>query len=1025
VRPTGAGFSGANTQKKLKSQPLSQEDCFDILVVGADRLVLIAELFGYEVTIQERLTLLQSAAIRWKTSIINSGEFTEARCFSFLKYKSAAFFASHMQQELPDSSSFPSLRDKPQFLIGGTFYRWQKLLHHQSLTHPSPVTPWLEFLVSVSSGWKKGNKFPSPWLVKQGVVKTFKSLTRLVPPPAALKLSWADSEEKQDLAIDTFQRTERLYHELIRTVYELYESSAKSYQDSVDYPQPVFPTLSSTFDSSRKLLGGLGHLRKAAIFDISSLKDNFSYVNPQPYISVLVPRRYEEYDRHFGGADVIYDDSHVRLMSHALTRRVESVALSTSPRVSLVGLSEAFKVRVISKAPTASQYALRHIQKILWSTIESNPVFTLIGEPVSELLIQSQIGVPQGGETLFSIDYSDATNSLTSAVSDQVIYALARCFLPDSPDGMISSEPERAALILSMQSMMTKHLIEDPDSQDTKPQTAGQLMGSVISFPILCIINIAICRMALEEAHGKVYNIDSRLPILINGDDGLIRAKQSFGPIWEKTAAIAGLKSSVGKTFVSTKFCQVNSVTYLLLSKEDAEISVGLPTGIAPDSKQIARRVRFKRIPFVNLGLLYGSPRSLQPEDRDKPPSLALLPALNSELIRMAPEHMSDRIGNLFLRIHRDVLQQAAGVPWFIPQYFGGLGLHGVPRDVDFEYAIYLMRVMKKIPDDKRPRTLDAEPLTRLRTFIDRKFKLNRLPNRYLSDEQHDESETVRTMMLQTLIFDKDPNVHNFFNIHNTPGGLNLIGEPEPDGKEINKDDFAEVIRFNTHFYQRHVRKACHSLENNFIPFIQYIIEEGVNAGTISERRARPSDLPLLLKDFKLPHYGPYLKLRSSLSSKRSRISPLRVASPISSSRLLAAEEDLMYQTADFGELLDTNGLPPATTLRRAEFEVDNLSSSSTYFTDRVTTESKQEPATVTAELADHTNYAGPVSKMNRSNYKKYLQESTDELRREHPEYFNFSDPKPIPTGSFQESPVAWMAAAAVGSLVGLKVLFG
>jgi hypothetical protein len=95
----------------------------------------------------------------------------------------------------------------------------------------------------------------------------------------------------------------------------------------------------------------------------------------------------------------------------------------------------------------------------------------------------------------------------------------------------------------------------------------GQLMGHPLSFPLLCVVNLAVYRCALKRyaaKHGKSHSWLRRhwSAVLINGDDVLFKCDRALYEIWRSTAADAGLKISVGKNYLSPDSCMINSQVF-------------------------------------------------------------------------------------------------------------------------------------------------------------------------------------------------------------------------------------------------------------------------------------------------------------------------------------------------------------------------------------------------------------------------------------------------------------------------------
>jgi hypothetical protein len=98
-------------------------------------------------------------------------------------------------------------------------------------------------------------------------------------------------------------------------------------------------------------------------------------------------------------------------------------------------------------------------------------------------------------------------------------------------------------------------------------QKNGQLMGHPLSFPILCVINLAGLSCAINRGIARgVISREDRPKILsmtkINGDDILFPCPPALCRIWEDTAAELGLVLSTGKSYASKDFAMVNNVMF-------------------------------------------------------------------------------------------------------------------------------------------------------------------------------------------------------------------------------------------------------------------------------------------------------------------------------------------------------------------------------------------------------------------------------------------------------------------------------
>lgn len=82
------------------------------------------------------------------------------------------------------------------------------------------------------------------------------------------------------------------------------------------------------------------------------------------------------------------------------------------------------------------------------------------------------------------------------------------------------------------------------------PQRRGQLMGSLLSFPLLCLINYLTFRYAIRRRG---------VPVRINGDDIVFRCRPSELVRWESEVGSSGLVLSKGKTLVARSTFSLNS----------------------------------------------------------------------------------------------------------------------------------------------------------------------------------------------------------------------------------------------------------------------------------------------------------------------------------------------------------------------------------------------------------------------------------------------------------------------------------
>jgi len=141
------------------------------------------------------------------------------------------------------------------------------------------------------------------------------------------------------------------------------------------------------------------------------------------------------------------------------------------------------------------------------------------------------------GEVLTSGDYKSATDNLSIEVAEMIIATICASTVS------VPQSVMKAAL-----DIMRPNLYNLENNIDFVPRV-GQMMGSYLSFPLLCIQN----RMAFLWAGGR------GLPCKINGDDILFRSKPEFSRQWMDVVSQLGLEVEKTKTSVSAEYGSLNS----------------------------------------------------------------------------------------------------------------------------------------------------------------------------------------------------------------------------------------------------------------------------------------------------------------------------------------------------------------------------------------------------------------------------------------------------------------------------------
>jgi hypothetical protein len=308
---------------------------------------------------------------------------------------------------------------------------------------------------------------------------------------------------------------------------------------------------------------------------------------------------------------------------------------------------EPLKVRTITKGNAFAYAIAGGLQKAMHGHLKRSNQFSLIGEPVTHLRAVEWLAEKSPTGLWASGDYTGATDLIKielTKMSHEIV-------LEEVNLGERYNQVARRVLY--------EHEIHyprgsGPDEGDLPPvlQVNGQLMGSVLSFPHLCAINLAHYWHTVEP---KVTNF-RQLKALVNGDDILFRAEYEQYREWYDKLYEAGFVPSPGKNFHHPKFFTINSQLF---------------------SAAQGQRIP-EKIPFFNTGLLYGQSKVGAREDEaSKPVYLLHNPCVAGAL---NPKRASMR----FLALNKWDMEQVSShrgiqLNYFISPELGGLGLHPPP----------------------------------------------------------------------------------------------------------------------------------------------------------------------------------------------------------------------------------------------------------------------------------------------------------------------------------------------------------
>jgi len=343
----------------------------------------------------------------------------------------------------------------------------------------------------------------------------------------------------------------------------------------------------------------------------------------------------------------------------------------TNREMTLVALAEALKVRGISKGNGLEGWILKPLQAALSRELGRSPYFQLTRTPITSEILSKMFGDCPDNTTFLSGDYKDATNELLVDISRCCIRGIIKRTNLDHHYPMIAELAERSLCDNFVKYSIKK---DGKTSSDEGWQKGAQPMGKILSFVCLCLINFAVCRFAMElDGLTRLPVGDPRLKILVNGDDCCFPIRNYI--TWAKTAQVAGLEDSIGKTFFSSEFIEMNSIS-------------AVRTGQT-----------FEVVPYINFGLLKGLQRSALSVDEEKDIVLSMteqerlssyqaldfckfgtIGAIHRELVKSLDDYYRP-LTDMFIKYNYRYLHHeiANGISWFLPEWLGGFGLAADP----------------------------------------------------------------------------------------------------------------------------------------------------------------------------------------------------------------------------------------------------------------------------------------------------------------------------------------------------------
>lgn len=149
-------------------------------------------------------------------------------------------------------------------------------------------------------------------------------------------------------------------------------------------------------------------------------------------------------------------------------------------------------------------------------------------------------------DSLISGDYTAATNKIYNEAVKVIVDEISRT--------SELTEMERKVFVESFTDMWWFN------NEGTGPMLRGSPMGSLVNFPILCLLNKASFEIAVDHVegphHGKVKKVK------INGDDIMYAGSVALYQEWRRVTGTYGLVVNESKTEISRRWLDLNSQSF-------------------------------------------------------------------------------------------------------------------------------------------------------------------------------------------------------------------------------------------------------------------------------------------------------------------------------------------------------------------------------------------------------------------------------------------------------------------------------
>lgn len=241
------------------------------------------------------------------------------------------------------------------------------------------------------------------------------------------------------------------------------------------------------------------------------------------------------------------------------------------------------KIRVI----TISSLGTHRLERVNWAAFQEvrQCAWSISGRSVEEWAAQADLQ----GDELISGDLEAATDTFRQSVSEAVLDRMVECYDPDMLE-VARGCTTRATFVRPKGKLEGRATLDPNNYEILGKQRWGQLMGSEMSFPGLCVVNLIATSFAKPDLALALDTLSGdRLRTFlrgwnkagINGDDLLTAGTRSDAEQWVRGVQAIGGVVSRGKSLMNQRYGTVNSELVERSGNSVKPVSVLRPTLIA------------------------------------------------------------------------------------------------------------------------------------------------------------------------------------------------------------------------------------------------------------------------------------------------------------------------------------------------------------------------------------------------------------------------------------------------------------